>query len=282
MGWYGSLKGGVLLAASALAATDCTNVTLGSLTEEWTDCISLQFVQSNLQRSKRATTELLVEAERRNIAVALIQESFIGNTGELRRYPSGVDVEEDQTLDDEDVAATIIKAEKCRIGVMSMYFEGDKPIGPYLDRVRYVFSKLRIDKIMLGYFPWAWKYGFTPQWGTEDALYDLMSYLQRVESQKDNINSALGCRGCLRQRVVPALEIQLLAQNCSVNFHGMVWGYLWDGMLSLGLQKGSQYIQRLSQSGQGDMRFESGDRKDHIYCHNRVYRSARFERLSIG
>ncbi|GBP72931.1 hypothetical protein EVAR_41147_1 [Eumeta japonica] len=37
---------------------------------------------------------------------------------------SGVDVEEDKTLIDENVTATVIKAGNCRIGVVSVYFEG--------------------------------------------------------------------------------------------------------------------------------------------------------------
>ncbi|GBP97786.1 Putative 115 kDa protein in type-1 retrotransposable element R1DM [Eumeta japonica] len=143
-------------------------------------------MQSNLQRSKLATTELLVEAARRKIAVAIVQEPYIGNIGELRRYPgcrvvqktaprrgpvkaaimvlnSDVDVEEDQTLNGENVAAAVIKAGNCRIGVVSVYFEGDMPIGPYLDRVRYVCSKLGTDKIILGGDVNAW----SVWWGSE-------------------------------------------------------------------------------------------------------------------
>ncbi|GBP21018.1 hypothetical protein EVAR_11049_1 [Eumeta japonica] len=98
-----------------------------------TDRASLRFVQSNLQRSKLATSELLVEADKRKIAVALVQEPYVGNIGELRRYSgcrviqrmtprigpvkaaiiildSDVDVEENQTLIDENVAAAVIKA----------------------------------------------------------------------------------------------------------------------------------------------------------------------------
>ncbi|GBO99371.1 hypothetical protein EVAR_598_1 [Eumeta japonica] len=144
---------GVLLAAGALAAEDRTHTAEGSSTEGCTDRVSLRFMQSNLQRSKLATTELLVEAARRKIAVAIVQEPYIGNIGELRRYPgcrvvqktaprrgpvkaaimvlsSDVDVEEDQTLNGENVAAAVIKAGNCRIGVVSVYFEGDMPIGP--------------------------------------------------------------------------------------------------------------------------------------------------------
>ncbi|GBP98431.1 hypothetical protein EVAR_9225_1 [Eumeta japonica] len=52
------------------------------------DHASLRFIQSNLQRSKLATAELLVGASRRKIAVALVQEPYVGNTGELKRYPA--------------------------------------------------------------------------------------------------------------------------------------------------------------------------------------------------
>ncbi|GBP83205.1 hypothetical protein EVAR_66756_1 [Eumeta japonica] len=64
----GSVKGNVLLVANALVAADRTYVAVRSSTEGRTDRASLRFIQSNLQRNKLATTELLTEAERRNIA----------------------------------------------------------------------------------------------------------------------------------------------------------------------------------------------------------------------
>ncbi|GBP39494.1 hypothetical protein EVAR_32426_1 [Eumeta japonica] len=42
---------------------------------------------SNLQRSKLATTELLIEAERQKIAIVLVWEPYVGNTGECRQHP---------------------------------------------------------------------------------------------------------------------------------------------------------------------------------------------------
>ncbi|GBP51703.1 hypothetical protein EVAR_96254_1 [Eumeta japonica] len=59
---------------------------------------------------------------------------------------SGVDVEEDQRLIDENVTASVITAGNCRIGVVSMYLEGAKSIGPYLDRVKWACSKFGINK----------------------------------------------------------------------------------------------------------------------------------------
>ncbi|GBP65865.1 hypothetical protein EVAR_85133_1 [Eumeta japonica] len=56
------------------------------LSTDEADHASLRLIQSNLQRSKLATAELLVGASRRKIAVALVQEPYVGNTGELKRY----------------------------------------------------------------------------------------------------------------------------------------------------------------------------------------------------
>ncbi|GBP21028.1 Retrovirus-related Pol polyprotein from type-1 retrotransposable element R1 [Eumeta japonica] len=88
-----------------------------------------------------------------------VRTSVVGN----EVLDSGVDVEEDQTLIDENVTAAVIVAGNRRIGVVSVYFEGDMPIGPYLDRVRYVCSKLGTDKIILRGDVNAWRVW----WGSE-------------------------------------------------------------------------------------------------------------------
>ncbi|GBP21023.1 hypothetical protein EVAR_11054_1 [Eumeta japonica] len=87
MGRDSSVQGGILLAAGALDSQARTELAEGSSAEGNTDHVSLRFIQSNLQRSKLATSELLVEADRRRIAVALVQEPYVGSIGELRRYP---------------------------------------------------------------------------------------------------------------------------------------------------------------------------------------------------
>ncbi|GBP86899.1 hypothetical protein EVAR_53099_1 [Eumeta japonica] len=45
---------------------------------------------------------------------------------------SSVNVEEDQTFIDENVTAAVITIGKCRINVVLVYLEGDRPIDPYL------------------------------------------------------------------------------------------------------------------------------------------------------
>ncbi|GBP96468.1 hypothetical protein EVAR_48131_1 [Eumeta japonica] len=152
-------------AAAGAPAEDRTHTAEGSSTEGCTDRVSLRFMQSNLQRSKLATTELLVEAARRKLRVVQKTAPRRGPVkAAIMVLNSDVDVEEDQTLNGENVAAAVIKAGNCRIGVVSVYFEGDMPIGPYLDRVRYVCSKLGTDKIILGGDVNAWSvWGSSPQ-----------------------------------------------------------------------------------------------------------------------
>ncbi|GBP90780.1 hypothetical protein EVAR_102462_1 [Eumeta japonica] len=144
----------------------------GLSAEENTGHVSLRFIQSNLQRSKLATSELLVEADRRRIAVALVQEPYVGSIGELRRYQDAESSKGDSAKGTRQSRHHSPgqwrgrrggsdphrrKRHGCRnrsrklqdwrcVGV----FRRDMPIGPYLDRVRYVCSKLGTDKIILG------------------------------------------------------------------------------------------------------------------------------------
>ncbi|GBP54230.1 hypothetical protein EVAR_43255_1 [Eumeta japonica] len=55
-------------------------------TENNTGHASLRFIQSNLQLSKLVTSELLIEADRGKISVALVQEPYMGNISKLRQY----------------------------------------------------------------------------------------------------------------------------------------------------------------------------------------------------
>ncbi|GBP28237.1 hypothetical protein EVAR_19085_1 [Eumeta japonica] len=142
------VKQSLLLATGILTAVDRTHSAEESSNEGCTDYVSLWFIQSNLQRSKLTTTELLVEVERRKITVALVQEPYIGNIGELRRCSvvqklyrvvqkttlrrasvkaviSDVDLKEDQTFNNENIVATVVEAGNCRIGVVSVY-KGDR------------------------------------------------------------------------------------------------------------------------------------------------------------
>ncbi|GBP04947.1 hypothetical protein EVAR_3820_1 [Eumeta japonica] len=49
-----------------------------------------------------------------------------------------------------NITSVVIKAGNFRIGAVSVYFEEDKPIRPYLDRVWYACSKVGTDKVIRG------------------------------------------------------------------------------------------------------------------------------------
>ncbi|GBP24438.1 hypothetical protein EVAR_19314_1 [Eumeta japonica] len=111
--------------------------------------------------SKFASAELLIEANGQKISVELVQEPYMGKIDELRCYlrcraiqqmvlgtgpvkaaiitlDSSVDVEEYSILVDENVTTPVITIGNYRIGVLSLYFESDRPIAPSLDRVKWV------------------------------------------------------------------------------------------------------------------------------------------------
>ncbi|GBP04183.1 hypothetical protein EVAR_19131_1 [Eumeta japonica] len=121
---YGSVEGGVL-AAGALAARPHT-YGRGSSTEGCTDRVSLRFMQSNLQRRTlyweywRAETVPGCRVVQRRLRGGPVKAAIMV-------LSSDVDVEEDQTLNGENVAAAVIKAGNCRIGVVSVYFEETCP-----------------------------------------------------------------------------------------------------------------------------------------------------------
>ncbi|GBP58761.1 hypothetical protein EVAR_35540_1 [Eumeta japonica] len=70
------------------------------------------------------------------------------------------DVKEVQTFINENFTPAMITAGKCRIGIILVYFEGDKPIGSYLDRVKWVCYKLGKTKlsyrVIVMYASYAW------------------------------------------------------------------------------------------------------------------------------
>ncbi|GBP96371.1 Retrovirus-related Pol polyprotein from type-1 retrotransposable element R1 [Eumeta japonica] len=75
----------------------------------------------------------------------------------------------------------------------------------------------------------ATQYGFTPQRGTEDALYDLMTHIyQELILKKIILMVSLDIEGAFDNAWWPALETQLRALGCPVNLHGLVRGYFRD------------------------------------------------------
>ncbi|CAH2105843.1 unnamed protein product [Euphydryas editha] len=127
-------------------------------------CSALRFLQANLQRSKLATAELFQVASEKGISFALVQEPYTGNKGEMRRYPGTkiiqctlgrqkpvkaaiivfgdkVEVIHDPQIVTENVAAVFVKAGRLELGILSVYFEGDQDLDPYIGQVRTAIAK---------------------------------------------------------------------------------------------------------------------------------------------
>ncbi|GBP33113.1 RNA-directed DNA polymerase from mobile element jockey [Eumeta japonica] len=66
------------------------------------------------------------------------------------------------------------------------------------------------------------QYGFTPQGGTEDALYDLMTYIYNdLNLKKIILMVSLGIEGAFNNAWWAALKTQLLVNKCPVNLYSL-------------------------------------------------------------
>ncbi|XP_072948186.1 uncharacterized protein [Epargyreus clarus] len=93
-----------------------------------------------------------------------------------------------------------------------------------------------IEKLMVGRIQWhilptlnKTQYGFTPQRGTEDALYDLMEFVRsEVNNKKIVLMVSLDIEGAFDNAWWPALKHQLKKRKCPGNIYAMVSSYLKD------------------------------------------------------
>ncbi|CAH2091712.1 unnamed protein product [Euphydryas editha] len=142
---------------------------------------SIRFIQVNLQRSKLATAELLQVASEKGISIALVQEPYIGRTGEMRKYPGAkiiqctlsrqksvkaaiivfgdsLEVIHDPQIVTENVAAVFVKAGQLRLGLMSVYFEGDQDMEAYLQQLRVATQKIPTQHLLVAGDVNAWSH----------------------------------------------------------------------------------------------------------------------------
>lgn len=131
--------------------------------------------QANLQKKKLATEELLVEAEKRKISFALVQEPYVGAKEELKQYQGtrvvqkyqnrikpvkaaivvfdgNMEVVEEPALTTENIAVAILKTKVCTLAVVSIYLEDHLPIEPYIEQMENVHKEIKkkTDKIIIG------------------------------------------------------------------------------------------------------------------------------------
>lgn len=93
-----------------------------------------------------------------------------------------------------------------------------------------------VEKLLVGRLQWhllptlnTKQYGFMPQRGTEDALYDLMEHITEQQAQKKSvIVVSLDIEGAFDNAWWPALKNQLLNKNCPRNLYRAVNSYLTD------------------------------------------------------
>lgn len=146
-----------------------------------TDNSSLHIIQANLQRSQLATTELLQWATDKGVSLALVQEPYVGRTGQMKQHPGTKIIQctlnrakpvkaaiivfgdrlrviHDPQLVTETEAAVLLEAGTLKLGVVSVYFEGDQDIEPYLVRTKALSTKLKTKHLLVGGDVNAWSH----------------------------------------------------------------------------------------------------------------------------
>ncbi|XP_048480282.1 uncharacterized protein LOC119694816, partial [Plutella xylostella] len=167
----------------------------------------LHFIQANLQRSKQATAELLKAAEDNGTAVAIVQEPYVGSSGIVKQVPGTTVIQctlnrqkpvkaaviifgdrlrvtHDPQLVTETEAAVLVEAGPLKLGIVSVYYEGDDSISPYIERTKAVCEKLSsfTANILIGGDINAWSHW----WGSPSENprgQDYVSFLSEMDYQ---------------------------------------------------------------------------------------------------
>ncbi|XP_052740698.1 uncharacterized protein LOC128198590 [Bicyclus anynana] len=93
-----------------------------------------------------------------------------------------------------------------------------------------------VEKLMIGRLQWHTlptlnraQYGFMPQRGTEDALYDLVNHIRtEVSNKKIVLLVSLDIEGAFDNAWWPSIKNQLIEMGCPRNLYAMVCSYLTD------------------------------------------------------
>ncbi|XP_037293087.1 uncharacterized protein LOC119188929 [Manduca sexta] len=105
-----------------------------------------------------------------------------------------------------------------------------------------------LEKMLVGRLKWHIlprmshrQYGFMPQRGTEDSLYDLMSHVRaKLREKKVLIMISLDIEGAFDSAWWPAIKVRLAEESCPPNIRRLVASYLDDRM---GLERRGDYCQ---------------------------------------
>ncbi|XP_046977642.1 uncharacterized protein LOC124543462 [Vanessa cardui] len=105
-----------------------------------------------------------------------------------------------------------------------------RPIG-LLSILGKIVEKLLVGRLQYHLLPTLHpsQYGFMPQRGTEDALYDLVGHIQKeIRSKKIVLLVSLDIEGAFDNAWWPALKKQLVKKHCPRNLYALVTSYLQD------------------------------------------------------
>ncbi|XP_050563633.1 uncharacterized protein LOC126913011 [Spodoptera frugiperda] len=93
-----------------------------------------------------------------------------------------------------------------------------------------------VEKLLVGRLQWHFlpklnknQYGFMPQRGTEDALYDLIAHIRaEIKAKKIVLLISLDIEGAFDNAWWPALKKQMVVKGCPKNLYNLVNSYLKD------------------------------------------------------
>ncbi|XP_063539417.1 uncharacterized protein LOC134748560 [Cydia strobilella] len=150
----------------------CQNCEKAELEDTEHNAFSL-LAQANLQRKKLATEELYAEAKQRGIAVALLQEPYVGGAKVTRSYKGvrifqgtgagegtvkaaiavfddDIKVTQYPKLTTDNVVAVSIQTSAWEVVLVSLYLEPDQPMEPHLEQLEKVAKELKPQRWIIG------------------------------------------------------------------------------------------------------------------------------------
>ncbi|CAF4894619.1 unnamed protein product [Pieris macdunnoughi] len=87
-------------------------------------------------------------------------------------FDEHIEVFQDKSLITENIVAAVLRTDQWEIGVISVYFEGDEPIEPYLEQLGSVTKKLKTKMVLIGGDVNAW----SEWWGAETKTHEERNY----------------------------------------------------------------------------------------------------------
>ncbi|CAG4958928.1 unnamed protein product [Parnassius apollo] len=143
--------------------------------------VSPHNVFSNECPEKQKWDSIAREQGKGGVSIALVQEPYVGKSGEMKLttgtkiiqctlkrqkpvkaaiiiFDDRLGVIHDPQLVTETEVAVLLRAGKMRLGIVSVYYEGDQDIEPYLVRTKVACEKLQTENLLVGGDVNAWSH----------------------------------------------------------------------------------------------------------------------------